>query len=319
MLFNKIKTLIIKKILGIFQRNFDELKILQGQTFLEVKRRNYKHYDSINQAEVKIFSQFGEDGIIDYLIYKLELGFLRVVEVGTSDYSESNTRFLFQNGNSEALIIDSDKNLSSKVKKLFQLWRGNIDVVSLFVNKNNLLTTLKEKNFDKDLDLFSLDIDGVDYWIIESLPNKISKIFIAEYNANFGPQLEVTVPYNENFDRTNFHYSNLGWGMSLKALIKLMDKKGFYFVGTNLAKCNAFFVEKKIAEKFQLKIPNTNDLKKFTKIKIREGLNTEGKLALYNKKDKIKSMHNIKLIDLNSGSKLTTFGELLENNEIKSD
>ena len=85
MLFNKIKTLIIKKVLGIFQRNFDELKILQGQTFLEVKRRNYKHYDSINQAEVKIFSQFGEDGIIDYLIYKLELGFLRFVEVGTSD------------------------------------------------------------------------------------------------------------------------------------------------------------------------------------------------------------------------------------------
>ena len=81
---------------------------------MEVKRRNYKHYESINQAEVKIFSQFGEDGIIDYLIYKLELGFLRFVEVGTSDYSESNTRFLFQNGNSEGLIIDSDKNLLSK-------------------------------------------------------------------------------------------------------------------------------------------------------------------------------------------------------------
>ena len=50
--------------------------------------------------------------------------------------------------------------------------------------------------------------------------------------------------------------------MSLKALIKLMDKKGFYFIGTNLAKCNAFFVEKKIAEKFQIKIPDLRDLKK---------------------------------------------------------
>ena len=136
---------------------------------------------------------------------------------------------------------------------------------------------------------------------------KISKIFIAEYNANFGPQLEVTVPYDENFDRTNFHYSNLGWGMSLKALIKLMDKKVFYFIGTNLAKNVMHFLLKKIAEKFQIKIPDLRDLKKFTEIKIREGLNTEGKLALYSQKEKIKSMQNIKLIDLNSGNKLTTF------------
>ena len=100
MLFNKIKIYIRKKILRLFQRNFDELKILQGQNILEIKRQRYKDYVSINQAEVKIFSQFGEDGIIDYLISKLELDFVRFVEVGTSDYSESNTD-LYQNGNSE--------------------------------------------------------------------------------------------------------------------------------------------------------------------------------------------------------------------------
>ena len=81
---------------------------------------------------------------------------------------------------------------------------GNIDVNSMFVNKDNLLPLIK-KNFDKNLDL-SLDIDGVDYWIIQNLPDKISKIFIAEYNANFGPHLEFTVPYEENFNRTKFHY-----------------------------------------------------------------------------------------------------------------
>ena len=82
---------------------------MQGQNILEIKRQRYKDYVSINQAEVKIFSQFGEDGIIDYLISKLELDFVRFVEVGTSDYSESNTRFLYQNGNSEGLIITQIK------------------------------------------------------------------------------------------------------------------------------------------------------------------------------------------------------------------
>ena len=57
MLFNKIKIYIRKKILRLFQRNFDELKILQGQNILEIKRQRYKDYVSINQAEVKIFSQ----------------------------------------------------------------------------------------------------------------------------------------------------------------------------------------------------------------------------------------------------------------------
>ena len=166
-----------------------------------------------------------------------------------------------------------------------------------------------------------MDIDGVDYWIIQNLPDKISKIFIAEYNANFGPHLEVTVPYEENFNRTKFHYSNLGWGVSLKALIKLMDKKGYHFVGTNLAKCNAFFVEKELAEKFKFLIQDTNSLKKVTDIKIREGLDIDGNLALYNEEEKIKSMRKIKLIDLSSNNnKVTTYiEELLNKNEIKSD
>ena len=117
-----------------------------------------------------------------------------------------------------------------------------------------------------------------------------------------------------------FHYSNLGWGVSLKALIKLMDKKGYHFVGTNLAKCNAFFVEKELAEKFKFLIQDTNSLKKFTDIKIREGLDIDGNLALYNEEEKIKSMRKIKLIDLSSNNnKVTTFEELLNKNEIKSD
>ena len=62
---------------------------------------------------------------------------------------------------------------------------------------------------------------------------KISKIFIAEYNPYFGSELEITVPNIKNFNRTNYHYSNLCWGVSLKALIKIMELKGYIFIGSN--------------------------------------------------------------------------------------
>ena len=268
MLYQKIKSFLRIRLQKLFQRSFDDLKILSGQSVLENKRQNYQRYNNINQAELKIFSQFGEDGIIDFLIETLNIKFIKFVEVGTADYSESNTRFLFETGRAEGLIIDSDRNLVSKVKRLFQLWRGNIKIISLFVDKENLIDTLKKNDSLEKIDLFSMDVDGVDYWLIKELPDKISKIFIAEYNANFGPNLEVSVPYIKDFDRTIYHYSNLGWGMSLKALVKLMNKKGYEFVGTNSAKCNAFFIRKDLIKLIKINLPSTDDLSHHTDIKI---------------------------------------------------
>ena len=300
MFYKKIKSLLRNKLLKLFQRNFDDIKFLTGQSILESKRQNYKNYKNINQAELRVFSQFGEDGIIDFLIEKLNIKFAKFVEVGTSDYSESNTRFLFETGKSEGLIIDSDEKLHSKVKSLFQLWRGNLKILPMFVDSDNLLKTLEKFNFSKNLDLFSLDVDGIDYWLIKKLPNKISKIFVAEYNANFGSTLEVTVPYSEKFNRTEHHYSNLGWGMSLLALINLMNLKGYDFIGTNNAKCNAFFVEKSMTNLLNIDLPDTTKLNDFTNIKINEGLDINKNLAFYDNKQKIEVMKDIKVIDLKS-------------------
>ena len=63
------------------------------------------------------------------------------------------------------------------------------------------------KILDK-LDLFSLDIDGIDYWILCEPLNNFSKV-VEEYNPTFGNKLSITVPNIENFNRENYHYSNL--------------------------------------------------------------------------------------------------------------
>ena len=145
--------------------------------------------------------------------------------------------------------MDCIDNMESKVKPHVNLWKGDLRICNTQVNSNNINEIIKN-NCDYQVDLFSIDIDSVDYWIIKELKKNISKIFIAEFNPVFGPDLRVTVPNIDGFDRTKYHYSNLCYGMSLRALIELMEEKNYYFIGTNLQKMNAFFISNVQQRKF---------------------------------------------------------------------
>ncbi|MDI6739908.1 MAG: hypothetical protein QME74_06045, partial [Candidatus Edwardsbacteria bacterium] len=54
---------------------------------------------SIQDAEFKVYSQFGDDGIIQYLISQIPIENKSFIEFGVQDYTESNTRFLLKNDN----------------------------------------------------------------------------------------------------------------------------------------------------------------------------------------------------------------------------
>ena len=62
------------------------------------------------------------------------------------------------------------------------------------MSDENIKKILEENDFIQNLNLFSLDIDGNDYYILNELPPGLSDIFVAEYNQNFGPDLEITIP-----------------------------------------------------------------------------------------------------------------------------
>ena len=157
---------------------------------------------------------------------------------------------------------------------------------------------MNENNFNKDIDLFSLDIDGIDYWVLEKLPNEFSKIIVVEYNAIFGDKLMVSVPNIKGFQRYKYHYSYLCFGASLKALINLLNKKGYIFLGTNLLRTNAFFVLKKFKDKINLDLSNTNHLNKHVDSQIRESRNKKGILNYLSGKNRIKEIENCEVVDL---------------------
>ena len=59
---------------------------------------------------------------------------------------------------------------------------GRIQIIKKFITSKNINEIINKIENLNSIDLFSIDIDGIDYWIIDKIPDKISKIFIAEFN-----------------------------------------------------------------------------------------------------------------------------------------
>ena len=303
-MINKIKKIIFKK---FFERKI----LLLGRSHFLNYRPKYKSLKNISDLDYKIFSQNGEDGIIDYLLYSLDITSPKFIEIGVGNYQESNTRYLFETTSPKGLIIDCVKNLKTEVLKNTKLWRGDLKIIENFIDSENIIKILKENSFYEKIDLFSIDIDGTDYWVLKQIPNNFSKIIIVEYNSNFGHEFEVTVPNIKKFDRTKYHYSNLCFGTSLKAVINLLEKKNYTFIGTNTSKLNAFFVSNTELNKINLNIPDKNNLQKFTNSNLRESRNTSGELNYLSGNKKLNEIKDCQIIDVsNEEEKLLTIKEL---------
>ena len=305
-MINKIKKIIFKK---FFERKI----LLLGRSHFLNYRPKYKSLKNISDLDYKVFSQNGEDGIIDYLLFSLNIVTPKFIEIGIGNYEESNTRYLFETTNSKGLIIDCMKNLKTEVLRSTKLWRGDLKIIEDFVDSENINKILEENSFNKEIDLFSLDIDGIDYWVLKKIPNNFSKIIVAEYNSNFGHELEITVPNIKRFNRNKYHYSNLCFGTSLKALINLLEKKNYTFIGTDNSKLNAFFVSNLELNKINLDIPNKNNLQKFTNSNLRESRDKNGNLSYLSGNKKINEIKDCEIIDVsNNEEKLITIKELYD-------
>jgi hypothetical protein len=222
-------------------RNKNEL-ILKNLGLLHNKLNKDKKFDNIQDYEFQIFSQFGDDGIIRYLINNIKNIENKFIEFGVENYEEANTKFLLESFNWEGLIIDSNNNYVSDIKKKNYYWRYNLNVANEFISKENINSIIIDNNFSGEIGILSIDIDGNDYWIWEEINAVNPSIVVIEYNALFGDELSVTIPYNKNFSRNNNQKDNIYYGASLNALFKLGNKKNYSLICTNSNGNNAYFL-----------------------------------------------------------------------------
>ena len=282
----------------VFDDEIQKELILKAK-LLSVKNRYLKKIKDLSDVEFQVYSQWGEDGIIDWLINKFPEIPKSFLEIGTENYKESNTRFLLVNKNWDGFLIEADKVAVKDIKSQRVFWKHNLKIENKFITKDNINTIIKKINIPKKIGLLSLDVDGVDYWIMNNLSVLEPSIIVCEYNSLFGQKKSVTVPYKKNFIRSEEHYSNLYYGASIKAFVELMKKKNYFLIGTNSAGNNAFFLKKNLFNKINKLISE----KKIFVSKFRESRDSNGKLTFLDKKKSLELIKDKFIIDLKDKKK----------------
>jgi len=250
----------------------------------------------INDFEFKIFSQFGDDGIIQYLIKHIDTQNKTFIEFGVEDYSESNTRFLMMNNNWKGFVMDGSEEAMERLSKQNWYWKYSLTNKAVFIHKDNINPLLKETNF-RNIGLLHIDIDGNDYHILESLDFTTlnPSILIVEYNSVFGNERKISIPYSKDFVRTRAHYSNLYFGASLPALNFLANKKGYRLIGCNLQGNNAYFVRQDLINE---KVCEQSLKAAFKESTFREGRNKDYSLSLIGGNDRLEIIKGLQVVNI---------------------
>lgn len=230
----------------------DKMLLAIGRLMASNQITNMDKIKCLSDAEFKVFSQWGEDGILNYVFEVLGLSKPRIMEVGASDFIECNSRFAAEHRNASVYAVDLNSKLKNTVQAMDLSWKNHIFPVQAKITPENIQSHEKQANeLMFGIDLVSFDIDGNDYWCLEKMLLKNVSAVVVEVNPLFGDKINVTVPRDDSFERTKSHFSNLFFGMSYKASQTLLGKKGFTCIGSNLAGNNIFFVRKEFVDKFE--------------------------------------------------------------------
>jgi hypothetical protein len=281
--------------LDALEERLAEEKILTAKVLInQMKAKGIQ--GTIRESEFKAFSQFGDDGIIQYLIHHIGIPVEQriFIEFGVESYEEANTRFLLMNDNWRGLIMDGSAVNIKHVQRASLYWKHDLTAVAAFITRDNVNSLFREHGITGEIGLLSIDIDGNDYWVWERIEVINPTIVIIEYNSIFGWQHAVTIPYDPAFRRTQAHYSNLYWGCSLQALCLLGEQKGYAFIGCNDAGNNAYFVRKDRLG--PLKVISAEE--GYVESHFRESRSPLGELSYLSGNDRLHEIRNMDVYDV---------------------
>ena len=205
----------------------------------------YSDYQRLPRFEYQVFSQNGEDGIIDEIFKRIGTTNRTFVEFGVGDGLETNTTNLLVKG-WRGGWIEADPDASQAIRRNFEhsLESRRLALQSAFITAENIERLIDTLSVPEDLDLLSIDIDGNDYWIWKAIVRYRPRVLMIEYNATFRPDTEWIKKYDprSSWDRTTY------FGASLKSLEILGRRKGYVLVGCGFIGVNAFFVRADLAK-----------------------------------------------------------------------
>lgn len=206
------------------------------------KTNNTENHWLLNHSS-NVVSQHGEDGILNKIFEIIPDLNKWCVEFGAWDGKFlSNTWNLITNKEWSAVMIEANP---KRYKELLQTYKGNYNVLPIkrwveFEGKNTLDNIFSETKLPLDFDLISIDIDGNDYHIWDSLKQFKPKVVVIEYN--------LTIPNDIEFIQARD--MSVNQSSSLLAITNLGKQKGYELVA--VTKSNAIFVKKQYFPLFNI-------------------------------------------------------------------
>jgi hypothetical protein len=199
--------------------------------------------------ERNITSQFGEDGVIDEIFHRIGTKNKICVEFGAWDGEHfSNTWNLWHNNNWNAILIEADKRKFNQLKHNIKD-HPKVKALNIFVSSEGadcLENILNKLSVPKDFDFLSLDIDGDDFYILESLSNYKPKLILVEYNPTIPPHFSIVQKKSEFF------------GSSAKMIYELAKTKGYQLV--HMSDTNLFLVHQDYFQILKIKDQDLFDI-----------------------------------------------------------
>jgi hypothetical protein len=227
--------------LDVRDRQRINIALSKGAAMMQARNIDLKQPAS---WEFSGFSQNGEDGILDMLRKKLKSSNRYFIEIGAADGIESNSGWLLVAERYNGLLIEGSAKLVERARRTVVRFSIGAECHNLFVTKESV-RDIKALAFHHDPDMLSLDIDGNDYYIAQSILDNgfRPKIFVVEYNSVYGPERSMTIEYQSDFVFTNAHPTHLYYGVSIAGWRRFFKKNGYRFVTVDRNGVNGFFVD----------------------------------------------------------------------------
>jgi hypothetical protein len=212
------------------------------EKYLEDNLYNNPRYDSpdkLTRFEKQVFSQFGEDGIIQEIFRRIGTTNQYFVEFGVEDGSETNSTYLLYKG-WRGLWIDGNKEHMATIHRncANAIAKEQLTAIESFITAENIESLFSRANVPEEPDLLSIDIDRNDYHVWKAITHYKPRVVVIEYNGIFPPGDEFVVAYDANA----WWDTSSNYGASLESLTRLGESKGYKLVCCTFAGLNAFFI-----------------------------------------------------------------------------
>ncbi len=207
---------------------------------------------SFSEVEFRTFSQNGEDGILLYLFGLLGMGKCRCVEICAGNGVDNNTANLVVNHGWNGLMFEGNPILADRARSFYSQSADTRSysprIVNTWITRKNMNDLLRQHGFEGEVDLLSLDINGIDYWLWEAIDAIEPRVVVAEIQCIWGLDRSVTVPYAADFRCGFIDGFGVYCGASLPAFVKLARRKGYCLVGAQRLGFNVLFVKNGVCE-----------------------------------------------------------------------